>query len=51
VEPDLEEDLRQGVGDQVVKGPLEPLGQEAEEDGKGKGGHVALSLLGQYTTV
>jgi hypothetical protein len=44
VETDLEEDLRQGVGDQFVEAPLEPLGQEAEEDGEGKDGHAALSL-------
>ena len=41
VEPNLEEDLRQGMGDQVVQGPAEPLGQEAEEDGEGKAGHLS----------
>ena len=45
VETDLEENLRQGVGDHVVDRPLEPLREEVEEDGEGKDGHVAGSLL------
>jgi hypothetical protein len=49
VETHLEEDLRQGVGDEVVEGPLEPRGQEAEEDGEGKDDHVAGSLWNEYT--
>ena len=46
VEADLEEDLGQRMGDQIVESPLPPCREAAEADRERKNDHVVGSLVG-----